>query len=71
MRMGVPAPEILRYIQEHGAIDLVVMATAGRGGVARLFMGSVADKIVRAAPCPVLTMHPGEQADANVTEEAA
>jgi universal stress protein A len=71
MRMGVPAPEILRYIQEHGAIDLVVMATAGRGGVARLLMGSVADKIVRAAPCPVLTLHRGEQDDANVTEEAA
>ena len=71
MRMGVPAPEILRYIQEHGAIDLVVMTTARRGGVARLFMGSVADKIVHAAPCPVLTMHPGEQADANVREEAA
>ena len=71
MRMGVPAPEILRYIHEHGALDLVVMATAGRGAVARLLMGSVADKIVRAAPCPVLTMHPGEQGDANVTEEAA
>ena len=52
MRMGAPAPEILRYIKEHGAIDLVIMATAGRGGVARLLMGSVADKIVRAAPCP-------------------
>ena len=71
MRLGAPAPEILRYIQEHGAIDLVVMATAGRGGVARLLMGSVADKIVRAAPCPVLTMHVEEEADANVTEEAA
>jgi len=47
------------------------MATSGRGGVARLFMGSVADKIVRAAPCPVLTMHPGEQAEANVAVEAA
>ena len=70
MRMGVPAPEILRYIQEHGAIDLVVMTTARRGGVARLFMGSVTDKTMRAVS-PVLTMHPGEQADANVREEAA
>ena len=36
------------------------MATHGRGGVARLVMGSVADKVLRGAPCPVLTMreHP-------------
>jgi nucleotide-binding universal stress UspA family protein len=57
LRDGAPARQILDYINEHGAIDLVVMATVGRGGVARLMLGSVADKIVRAAPCPVLTMH--------------
>jgi hypothetical protein len=49
-----------------GDIDLVVMATHGRGGAARLMMGSVADKIVRAAPCPVLTIRaaaePGDRA---------
>ena len=37
-------------------VDLVVMATHGRGGVARLVMGSVADKIVRSARCPVMTL---------------
>ena len=41
---------------EYSDVGLVVMATHGRGGVARLMMGSVADKIVRAAPCPVLTI---------------
>ncbi|HVL66943.1 MAG TPA: universal stress protein [Vicinamibacterales bacterium] len=59
-RLGVPSSEILDRLHEEPAIDLVVMATHGRGGVARLVMGSVADKIVRAAPCPVLTLreHP-------------
>jgi nucleotide-binding universal stress UspA family protein len=59
-RLGVPANELLDRIQEEPAIDLVVMATHGRGGVARFVMGSVTDKIIRSAPCPVVTMreHP-------------
>jgi universal stress protein A len=59
-RLGVPSAEILDRLAEEPAIDLVVMATHGRGGVARLVMGSVTDKVIRAAPCPVLTMreHP-------------
>lgn len=60
-RVGVPAHQILDYARQQGGIDLIVMATAGRGGVARLMMGSVADKLVRSAPCPVLTMHPRER----------
>lgn len=56
LRHGEPAREILRYLYEHGAVHLVVMATHGRGGVARLMVGSVADKIVRMAPCPVVTV---------------
>jgi universal stress protein A len=59
-RTGGPAQEILDYVRAQGHIDLIVMATHGRGGVARLMMGSVADKVVRAAPCPVLTLRPGE-----------
>jgi len=54
-RTGSAAQEILEYLHAH-PIDLVVMSTHGRGGVARLMMGSVADKLVRAAPCPVLTL---------------
>ena len=53
---GAAAHEILKYLDEHKDVGLVVMATHGRGGVARLMMGSVADKVVRAAPCPVLTV---------------
>lgn len=64
-------PRILAYLNEQRAIDLVVMATAGRGGVARLIMGSVADKIVRAAPCPVLTIHPQDDAETSSTYRAA
>jgi hypothetical protein len=40
-------------------IDLIVMGTHGRGGFGHLLMGSVAEKVVRSAPCPVLTVrHP-------------
>jgi len=55
-RTGQPANEILDYVDGHGNIDLIVMATHGRGGVRRLLMGSVADRIVRSARCPVLTL---------------
>jgi nucleotide-binding universal stress UspA family protein len=53
-----PADEIVKYAQDEG-INLVVMGTHGRPGVAHLLMGSVAEKVVRTAPCPVLTIrHP-------------
>jgi universal stress protein A len=71
LRMGAPAHEILEYLNDEEAIDLVVMATAGRGGVARLMMGSVTDKIVRAAPCPVLTLHPADHVATGTTYRAA
>lgn len=71
MRAGSPAREIVEYLKEQRAIDLVVMATAGRGGVARLLMGSVADKLVRSAPCPVLTLHPPDRADEGSSYRAA
>jgi nucleotide-binding universal stress UspA family protein len=42
-------------------VDLIVMATAGRTGLSRLVMGSVAERVVRTASCPVLTMRPKDQ----------
>ena len=54
--IGIPAREILQRLDEEPKIDLVVMATHGRGGVARMVMGSVADKVVRGAHCPVMTL---------------
>jgi nucleotide-binding universal stress UspA family protein len=54
-RSGSPADEITRYARAH-AIDLIVMGTHRRGRVAHLLCGSVAEKVARTAPCPVLTM---------------
>ena len=57
-RTGSPFVEIVRYAKEQG-IDLIVMGTHGRGPVAHMLMGSVAEKVVRKSPCPVLTVrHP-------------
>ena len=52
---GDPCQEILDYVKR-ASIDLIVMGTHGRGGVAHAFIGSVAEKIVRTAPCPVMTV---------------
>ena len=53
-----PAPAILDYAKNHD-IDAIVMGTHGRGAFAHLVMGSVAERVVRLAPCPVLTVrHP-------------
>jgi len=56
--LGHPFVEILRYAKEH-AVDLIVIGTHGRGPLGHLVMGSVAERVVRKAPCPVLTVrHP-------------
>ncbi len=43
------------------AIDLIIVGTHGRGAVSRFLMGSVADRVVRSAPCPVLTVRAHER----------
>jgi nucleotide-binding universal stress UspA family protein len=48
-------PAILQYVEDND-VDLVVMGTHGRRGVRRLLMGSVAEEVVRLAPCPVFTV---------------
>jgi nucleotide-binding universal stress UspA family protein len=58
IRTGPAVYAIVDYAREHG-IDLIVMGTHGRGAVAHLVLGSVAERVVRLAPCPVLTVrHP-------------
>ncbi|HMK44128.1 MAG TPA: universal stress protein [Dissulfurispiraceae bacterium] len=52
---GVPHEEILKYATSKG-IDLIVIGTHGRTGVDRLFFGSTAERVVRGASCPVLTV---------------
>lgn len=69
-RLGVPATEILDRLQADPPIDLLVMATHGRGGVARFVMGSVTDKIIRSAPCPVLTIREHPQAEQSQADGA-
>ena len=54
---GVPFVEIIRYAKEN-AIDMIVMGTHGYSGVKHLILGSVAENVVRKAPCPVLTIRP-------------
>jgi nucleotide-binding universal stress UspA family protein len=53
--VGVPVEEILGVASEV-SVDLIVMGTHGRTGLARLLMGSVAEQVVRKARCPVLTV---------------
>jgi universal stress protein A len=56
MRLGAPADEIVRFANDH-QVDLIVMGTRGREGLARVILGSVAERVVRHSPCPVLTVH--------------
>jgi len=49
--------EIIRYAKDND-IDMIVMSTHGRTGIPHLLMGSVAENVVRKAPCPVLTLRP-------------
>ena len=55
-RHGSPQDAIIRYAKTRN-IDLIVMGTHGRGAFAHAVLGSVAEKVIRNAPCPVLTVH--------------
>jgi nucleotide-binding universal stress UspA family protein len=58
LRQSSPAQGIVTYAASAN-VDLIVIGTHGRGGWSHLLMGSVAEKVVRTAPCPVLTVrHP-------------
>jgi nucleotide-binding universal stress UspA family protein len=58
VREGSPFYEIIRFAREQD-VDLIIMGTHGRAGLVHVLLGSVAEKVVRKAPCPVLTVrHP-------------
>ncbi len=57
---GVPFLEIVRFSREHD-FDLIVMGSHGRSGLGHLLIGSVAERVVRKAPCPVLTVKDRKQ----------
>jgi nucleotide-binding universal stress UspA family protein len=67
---GEPAATILQVAQKNEC-DLIVMGSHGRTGLNRLLMGSVAEQIVRRAPCPVLTvktpLRPGPSSEEHAT----
>lgn len=56
---GNPYGEIVKAAKTED-VDLIIVGTHGRGAIAHILLGSVAEKIVRAAPCPVLTVRSGE-----------
>lgn len=57
---GEPSEAVVAHIEASGA-DLIVMSTHGRGGMARAWLGSVADRLVRHVTVPVLLVRPGER----------
>jgi universal stress protein A len=71
LEFGSPAAHIVDYARRHG-IDLIVLGTHGRTGISRALVGSVAERVVRTAPCPVLTVSRAvEPAVASETEATA
>jgi nucleotide-binding universal stress UspA family protein len=59
LQSGPPWREIIAAAEKEHA-DLIVIGTHGRRGLSRMIMGSVAERVVRSAPCPVLTIRPGK-----------
>lgn len=57
LKKGIDYEEIVKYSKEH-KIDVIVIATHGRTGILRTLLGSVAEKIIRYAKCPVLVITP-------------
>jgi nucleotide-binding universal stress UspA family protein len=63
VRFGDPLAEILREAEAFGA-DLIAVATAGRSGIRRELLGSVAEQVLRKAPAPVMLLRPAAEAAA-------
>ncbi len=57
IKTGVIFVEVLNYIKAE-SMELVVMGTHGRSAIEHILLGSVAEKVVRRAPCPVMTVRP-------------
>lgn len=67
-RVGEPGPEIIDYARNE-KIDLIVLGTHGRSGFKRLWIGSVAEKVVRSARCPVLTVRSQGKTTAKIIKD--
>lgn len=69
VEMGLPYKNIVERAREDGA-DMIVMSTHGRTGFSHVLLGSVTEKVVRTAPCPVVSIHPSETANTEKKEAA-
>jgi nucleotide-binding universal stress UspA family protein len=69
-RIGAVAPVILDYAVDRN-VDLIVMGTHGRTGLSHMLLGSVAERVIRTAPCPVLTTHAAREAQAEAASQQA
>ena len=69
VRMGPVAESIAQAVVDYGA-DLVIMATHGRTGLSHLMMGSVAERVIRIARCPVLVVRSCGQIHVHIPEAA-
>jgi nucleotide-binding universal stress UspA family protein len=63
LRIGVPFEEIVGAAEEERA-EMIVMGTHGRSGLNRLLLGSVAERVIRLAPCPVVTVRQAKEPEA-------
>jgi nucleotide-binding universal stress UspA family protein len=70
-RMGDAAAEILNYVRDHPEIGLVAIGRSPRGTLARLMTGSVTGEVLRASPCPVMTVHADDRVASSGRTRAA
>jgi universal stress protein A len=68
--VGRPAAAIIDYAERHHA-DLLVAGTHGRGGIATVLLGSVAENLVRHAPCPILLIRSGVRCSSAIPDSNA
>ena len=57
VELGSPAEKILAFVEKE-QVDMIIMGAHGRSGLDKMIFGSVANKVVKSASCPVLTVHP-------------
>ena len=73
VKRGSNAAHVITEYARSNAIDLIIVGTHGRGAMSRFLMGSVAERVVRSAPCPVLTVraHERDFVDLDAGEDGA
>lgn len=70
VRLGYPALDVVE-VALHELIDLIIMGTHGRTGLKHVLLGSVAERVVRHAPCPVLVVRPLEREERGAGKAAS